>query len=465
MDSDAGSFVARRRRRLLTVSHLSVSLFLLFTFLLHEFLVWLGFFTSLVVASCRRSCRCRLYILWLLFSPFSSLLTAQVPDLTLMTCNSLTLVESSQISDLLMLQRTLLSSSPKMMNFLPSGKIYPVRFWCECGSCASPPCPILVRTISLNGSEHYYQTIPARNLLFKDPVTNLCSPRTPLVAAPSDDCSPLQSLLENNDQGLSFGSEKSPWIQHGNAGVHMFCLESMLVPLESEVKSTSLFVRVKESSALMSELSQEKTISAIFSTISFWTTLPKCMRRPQLATSTPSQCSVSSPNLRLLKLETNSPLKLSFMVKFHQPSSRQGRERSLSTSSFSKERIILQTSLFVRDRLIPIAISEKLFNPFTILLSCLEVCTGSEDATRLVLVMCSGGKGLFSTSQHIQHMVTMVYESGFTVNLLSTHLSIVSFLLSISSENLSTLTSYGFKFYCCNQRGWIIPSIYYMFEV
>ncbi|KAG5396384.1 hypothetical protein IGI04_018198 [Brassica rapa subsp. trilocularis] len=408
MDSDAGSFVARRRRRLLTVSHLSVSLFLLFTFLLHEFLVWLGFFTSLVVASCRRSCRCRLYILWLLFSPFSSLLTAQVPDLTLMTCNSLTLVESSQISDLLMLQRTLLSSSPKMMNFLPSGKIYPVRFWCECGSCTSPPCPILVGNISLNGSEHYYQTIPARNLLFKDPVTNLCSPRTPLVAAPSDDCSPLQSLLENNDQGLSFGSEKSPWIQHGNAGVHMFCLESMLVPLESEVKSTSLFVRVKESSALMSELSQEKTISAMFwcergiifgsyisgltvlvqcftehllkssqdsrsfSTISFWTTLPKCMRRPQLATSTPSQCSVSSPNLRLLKLETNSPLKLSFMVKFHQPSSRQGRERSLSTSSFSKERIILQTSLFVRDRLIPIAISEKLFNPFTILLSCLE---------------------------------------------------------------------------------------------
>ena len=44
----------------------------------------------------------------------------------------------------------------------------------------------------------------------------------------------------------------------------MFFLESMLVPLESEVKSTSLFVRVKESSVLMSELSQEKTISAMF---------------------------------------------------------------------------------------------------------------------------------------------------------------------------------------------------------
>ena len=314
----------------------------------------------------------------------------------------------------------------------------------------------------------------------------------------------------------------------------MFCLESMLVPLDSEVKFTSLFVRVKESSALMSELSQEKTISAMFwcergiifgsyisgfvkleccscytygchslqavkslfvewqnlfptrltvlvqcftkhllkssqsrsfSTNNFWPTLSKCMHRPQLVTSSSSQCSVSSPNLRLLKLKTNSPLKLSFTVKFHQPSSRQGRERSLSTSSFSKERIILQTSLFVRDRLIPIVISEKLFNSFTVLLSCLVVYTGPEDATRLVLVMCSGGKGWFSTSQHIQHMLTMVYESGFTVNFLLTHLSVVSFPLSISSENLSALISYGFKFHCCNQRGWIIPSNYCMFEV
>ncbi|CAF1859169.1 unnamed protein product [Brassica oleracea var. botrytis] len=38
------------------------------------------------------------------------------------------------ISDLLMLRHTLLSSSPKMINFLPLGKIYPVRFWWECGS-------------------------------------------------------------------------------------------------------------------------------------------------------------------------------------------------------------------------------------------------------------------------------------------------------------------------------------------
>ncbi|CAN6839251.1 unnamed protein product, partial [Brassica oleracea var. botrytis] len=132
----------------------------------------------------------------------------------------------------------------------------------------------------------------------------------------------------------------------------MFCLESMLVPLDSEVKFTSLFVRVKESSALMSELSQEKTISAMFwcergiifgsyisgfnlfptrltvlvqcftkhllkssqsrsfSTNNFWPTLPKCMRRPQLVTSSsrPREILV---HLLLLKGEnhsTNIPL-------------------------------------------------------------------------------------------------------------------------------------------------------------
>ncbi|KAG2253257.1 hypothetical protein Bca52824_083393 [Brassica carinata] len=333
MDSDAGSSVARRRRRLLTASHLTVSIFLLFIFLLHEFLVGLGFFSSFVVASFNRSCRCRTYL---------------YP---------------------LALGRSILSGSG--------------------GSVALAPVLLLL--------------LP-------------------------DDCSPLKSLLENNDQGLSF--------------VHMF-LESMLVPLESEVKSTSLFVRVKESSVLMSELSQEKSsqlcfgvsvalysvaISLVltrfptrltvlvqcftehllkssqdsrsFSTNSFWPTLPQCMHRPQLATSTSIQCSNHSTNISLCK----------------------------------------------RSSYIPIEISENLFNSFTVLLSCLVICMGPEDATRLVLVMCSGGKGLFSMSQHIQHMVTMVYESGFTVNLLSPHLSVVSFLLSISLENLPALTSYGFKF-------------------
>lgn len=81
----------------------------------------------------------------------------------------------------------------------------------------------------------------------------------------------------------------------------------------------------------------------------------------------------------------------------------------LSFYSLAGGRTFSPPPLFVRHR--PIAISKHLFNSFTILLSCV-------DATTFVLVMSSGGKGWFSMSQYIQHMVvTVVYESGFTVNL------------------------------------------------
>ncbi|KAH0867030.1 hypothetical protein HID58_074052 [Brassica napus] len=62
---------------------------------------------------------------------------------------------------------------------------------------------------------------------------------------------------------------------------------------------------------------------------------------PSLSTSSFSrQCSISVPTLRCLKLESSSPLKLSFVGKFSQTSSRQGRERSFLISSLSKKRIL-----------------------------------------------------------------------------------------------------------------------------
>ncbi|WZZ32034.1 hypothetical protein YC2023_015435 [Brassica napus] len=64
MNSDAGSFVARRRRRFSDAFHLFVSLPLSFTMLLHEFLVCLGFLSSFAITSFRRCLRCRLYVLW-----------------------------------------------------------------------------------------------------------------------------------------------------------------------------------------------------------------------------------------------------------------------------------------------------------------------------------------------------------------------------------------------------------------
>ncbi|KAJ4877755.1 Uncharacterized protein Rs2_42773 [Raphanus sativus] len=64
-------------------------------------------------------------------------------------------------------------------------------------------------------------------------------------------------------------------------------------------------------------------------------------RNPSSSTSSFSrQCSISFPTLRCLKLESSSPPKLFFASNFSQTSSRQGRERSFSISSFSKERIL-----------------------------------------------------------------------------------------------------------------------------
>lgn len=90
----------------------------------------------------------------------------------------------------------------RTMTFLPSGKIYSACFCCECVSCTGPLCSQLPLI------KHYYQTILASSLPFDDPMTNLCSPRTSLVAAHYDNYSPLLCLLDHNDQWLRLGSDK-----------------------------------------------------------------------------------------------------------------------------------------------------------------------------------------------------------------------------------------------------------------
>ncbi|KAH0855134.1 hypothetical protein HID58_020354 [Brassica napus] len=89
------------------------------------------------------------------------------------------------------------------------------------------------------------------NLPFDDPLTNLCSLRTPHVSAHS---------AYHNDQRLSFGSGKSPWFHHGKCEVRRFCLESMLVSLEIGVKRNLLSAGVEESNHLMSDLFQGMTL-------------------------------------------------------------------------------------------------------------------------------------------------------------------------------------------------------------
>lgn len=92
------------------------------------------------------------------------------------------------------------------------------------------------------------------NLPFDDPLTNLCSPRTPHVSSHS---------TYRNDQRVSFGSGKSPWFHYGKGEVRRFCLESMLVSLEIGVKRILLSAGVEESNHLMYDLFQGMTLSAL----------------------------------------------------------------------------------------------------------------------------------------------------------------------------------------------------------
>ncbi|KAF3560837.1 hypothetical protein DY000_02018965 [Brassica cretica] len=331
MESDAGSSVARRRRR--------------------PFLCLSSAPCDLVTS--RVPCG---------LGPSPSLLTALVPDLFHKTSTSS--ICYSQIPDLKLLRRVLSSSSPTTLNFLPSGKIDANWFSCSCGSRTSPPGSLFVRSMRLNGSKYYNQIIPTKFLPFDDPRTNPCSLQTPFEATHTEDCSTFLSLFDHNDQWLGFGSVKSPGLQHGNAGVGCLCLESTLVHSEVGVKPISLFVGIKLKSSLTTNIFMVK--------IQSWNAVParllewfRCsVHKGQSLQAMKylsvdsmvnilQQCSASSSNLRLLKLGRNSPFKSSFEDELNKISSRQGRERSFSTSSFSKERICPPISLCIRGDPLP----------------------------------------------------------------------------------------------------------------
>ncbi|KAH0860835.1 hypothetical protein HID58_089096 [Brassica napus] len=106
--------------------------------------------------------------------------------------------------------------------------------------------------------------------------------------------------------------------------------------------------------------------------------------QPKLASLSSSQCSVSSSNLRLLKLQSSCPINLFFVGKFIKTSSRQGRERSSSPSSFSQERIFPPQSLLLRGDLLPVLKIQKNYLYPSRLLSYVKVRLGPVDATILI---------------------------------------------------------------------------------
>lgn len=105
-----------------------------------------------------------------------------------------------------------------------------------------------------------------------------------------------------------------------------------------------------------------------------------------IAISITSFNSPMDPSQERNKLVLTSPVTLISMVKFTQTSSRQGRERSFSISSFSKERFISPKSLFVRGDTLPIFKTGKINEFPNRLLSCVKARLGPVDATMLILM-------------------------------------------------------------------------------
>ncbi|KAF3586462.1 hypothetical protein F2Q69_00032303 [Brassica cretica] len=92
----------------------------------------------------------------------------------------------------------------------------------------------------------------------------------------------------------------------------------------------------------------------------------------------------------------------------------------------------------------------------SVLLSCVAVRLGPEDATGFVSAILRGEDWMLTS------LVTISQLSGRegVVKVLSTHLSLVLNSLSSSHEELSYLSAFVIVVYHFNQRGWLIPSVY-----
>jgi len=114
-----------------------------------------------------------------------------------------------------------------------------------------------------------------------------------------------------------------------------------------------------------------------------WTEVISLIKQPSMTTTFTSSSTPLVQNSERLKLVSNSPVTLTILVKFIQTSSRQGRERSLSTSSFSKERIVPSKSLFTRGDPLPVFKTGKSYQFPNRLLSYVMVHLGPVDTTTL----------------------------------------------------------------------------------
>ncbi|KAL0644308.1 hypothetical protein Bca4012_042598 [Brassica carinata] len=376
MDSDAGISLARRRRSVSSPSLYFSFLYASFVDFLQVCVLNLGFFSSTFVHGCANRRQCHIQANWLLFltcSPSLFVTAAILPDLTFVCCadTAISSPTNVQLSDLW------LSSSSWALTSLPTGKIL------RCGEQGFPISASRdssVKSMGLGGSE-LYSSISTVNLLLSEvlkihlllltvPFTTITKPGV---------CFYFHSRTDSGDKRLNSGFINALWFRYSNIGV-----ESLLATgsafQRNLVKLLRCFTGVKVARSYSFALHRQ-----------CWNEVPYHLAliqisplRQLLHILISRQGSVSFPNLSLSKFQTNSPLNLSFVDKFIETSSRQGRERSFFTSSFSKEIIVPPKSLFIRGDHLPVIKIGQSYQFPNRLPSCVKVHLGPVDATILI---------------------------------------------------------------------------------
>ncbi|CAN6870321.1 unnamed protein product [Brassica oleracea] len=107
------------------------------------------------------------------------------------------------------------------MTFLPLGMNW---IWCERELHTVALHLPLDRSVKLYDSEHHFLFNPVRSPPLEDTLTSLCSPQTLFTYALPGICSLMSSLLDFDDQRVCLGSMTTLWIRRGNVGVRSFCL-------------------------------------------------------------------------------------------------------------------------------------------------------------------------------------------------------------------------------------------------
>ncbi|KAF3581934.1 hypothetical protein DY000_02028893 [Brassica cretica] len=141
---------------------------------------------------------------------------------------------------------------------------------------------------------------------------------------------------------------------------------------------------------------------------------------------------------------------------------REGLPGSVLIRSYSsfEEKLLPPYLLSIERGVSSVSLLSVCFSFFIVLLSCVAVSTGPEDAIEITLVFLVDEIWTLTS-----HYVTILPLFDFVGKVPSTHSSTVLNSLSSSIEDLSCLVYLCGVCYVYGQRGWIIPSIYCIDEV